>query len=179
MIKNHKTAMLEVSDYVLSDKGFFVDPQIMLKEFVNRVISKYGHYYITESWLVQTTAKRVIKSLCAEIDAFGSLSNERVACIVSSIKEENAKSVKSKKKAWTTSKNIDKKWRSVRYKVLKRDGARCACCGLTAKDGVKIHVDHIKPVSLFPMLKYDMENLQVLCEVCNIGKSNTDATDWR
>lgn len=179
MIKGHKTAMLELSDYVLSDKGVFVDPDMMLKEFVNRVISKYGHHYITDRWLVQTTAKRLIKALCAEVDAFGSLSNERVACIVSSIKEESDKDEQKKKKSWTKSKNIDRKWRDVRYKVLKRDGARCACCGLTAKDGVKIHVDHIKPVSLFPMLKYDMDNLQVLCELCNIGKSNTDDTDWR
>jgi 5-methylcytosine-specific restriction endonuclease McrA len=42
-----------------------------------------------------------------------------------------------------------------------------------------MHVDHIKPRSLFPLLAADPENLQVLCEDCNVGKSNVDTTDWR
>jgi 5-methylcytosine-specific restriction endonuclease McrA len=28
-------------------------------------------------------------------------------------------------------------------------------------------------------LELTLSNLQVLCEDCNLGKSNTDATDWR
>lgn len=179
MESGHKTAMLELSDYLKSDKGFFVSPDLMLKEFVNRFISKYGQSYITEKWLVQTTAKKIIKGLNAEIKAFGSLSNERVLEIVNSIKDESNRQRKRNKKSYTKTKTIDRKWREVRYKVLKRDGARCACCGMTAKDGVKIHVDHTKPVSIFPLLRYDMDNLQVLCEMCNIGKSNKDDTDWR
>lgn len=47
------------------------------------------------------------------------------------------------------------------------------------KDGKVMHVDHIKPKSLHPELKYELSNLQVLCEDCNIGKSNLDDTDWR
>ena len=70
-------------------------------------------------------------------------------------------------------------WRRVRMLVLKRDGATCACCGATRADGVKMHVDHIKPRKLFPNLALDTENLQILCEVCNHGKGNWDMTDWR
>jgi hypothetical protein len=70
-------------------------------------------------------------------------------------------------------------WRRVRMVVLKRDGARCACCGATPTDGVRMHVDHIKPRKLFPELALDPANLQVLCEVCNHGKGNWDDTDWR
>jgi hypothetical protein len=70
-------------------------------------------------------------------------------------------------------------WRRIRMVVLKRDGARCACCGATAADGVKMNVDHIKPRRLFPQLALDESNLQVLCEVCNHGKGNWDQTDWR
>lgn len=70
-------------------------------------------------------------------------------------------------------------WRELRYKVLKRDGRRCACCGATPLDGVSVHVDHIKPRSKFPQLQLDASNLQVLCSDCNIGKSNKDATNWR
>jgi 5-methylcytosine-specific restriction endonuclease McrA len=70
-------------------------------------------------------------------------------------------------------------WRRVRMVVLKRDGARCACCGATPSDGVKMNVDHIKPRKNFPELALDPQNLQVLCEVCNHGKGNWDQTDWR
>jgi len=70
-------------------------------------------------------------------------------------------------------------WRRVRMMVLKRDGARCACCGSTPADGVRMHVDHIKPRRLFPQLALDLGNLQVLCEICNHGKGNWDMTDWR
>jgi 5-methylcytosine-specific restriction endonuclease McrA len=70
-------------------------------------------------------------------------------------------------------------WRVLRMRVLKRDGARCACCGSSPADGVRMNVDHIKPRKHFPQLALDENNLQVLCEVCNHGKSNWDATDWR
>jgi hypothetical protein len=70
-------------------------------------------------------------------------------------------------------------WRRVRMVVLKRDGARCACCGATPADGVRMNVDHIKPRKKFPELALDPQNLQVLCEVCNHGKGNWDQTDWR
>ena len=70
-------------------------------------------------------------------------------------------------------------WRSLRMRVLKHFGARCQCCGATAKDGVMIHVDHIKPRRLFPDLALEETNLQVLCEACNHGKGNWDQTDWR
>jgi hypothetical protein len=70
-------------------------------------------------------------------------------------------------------------WKALRYKALVLHGARCQCCGATAADGVKIHVDHIKPRSKYPALQWELTNLQVLCEPCNMGKSNIDSTDWR
>ena len=57
---------------------------------------------------------------------------------------------------------------SLRYDVMKRDGFRCKLCGATAKDGVKLHVDHIIPVSRGG--KTEMSNLRTLCERCNLGK---------
>ena len=72
-----------------------------------------------------------------------------------------------------------REWMQLRYAVLKRDGAKCALCCSTRADGVRLHVDHIKPRSVFPELELDPENLQVLCEPCNLGKSNLDQTDWR
>jgi hypothetical protein len=70
-------------------------------------------------------------------------------------------------------------WRQLRYKALKKHGGKCQLCGKTRKDGIKLHVDHIKPRSKFPALSLDIDNLQILCEDCNLGKSNKDDTDWR
>lgn len=72
-----------------------------------------------------------------------------------------------------------REWRELRYRALVLHGGACQCCGATAKDGVRLHVDHIKPRSLWPSLELQITNLQVLCESCNLGKSNKDATDWR
>lgn len=58
----------------------------------------------------------------------------------------------------------------IRYEVLKRDNFRCKICGMSAEDGIKLHVDHIIPVSKGG--KSTMNNLQTLCERCNLGKSN-------
>lgn len=63
----------------------------------------------------------------------------------------------------------------IRYNVLKRDNFSCQICGITAKDGAKLQVDHIIPVSKGG--KTVMSNLQTLCERCNIGKSNKIEND--
>lgn len=70
-------------------------------------------------------------------------------------------------------------WRSVRFQAIKLGGSRCALCGAGPANGAVLHVDHIKPKSRFPELAFDLDNLQVLCEDCNLGKSNRDCTDFR
>lgn len=67
-------------------------------------------------------------------------------------------------------------WLSARYQILCKYGPICMLCGSKQKP---MHVDHIKPRSLFPELALDPGNLQVLCEDCNLGKSNRDDTDFR
>lgn len=57
---------------------------------------------------------------------------------------------------------------SLRYDIFKRDKFRCVLCGRTAQDGVKLHVDHIIPVSKGG--KTTPSNLRTLCETCNLGK---------
>lgn len=68
-----------------------------------------------------------------------------------------------------------REWRSLRYQAIRRDGGACGACG---SKGV-LHVDHIKPRSKYPSLALVLENLQVLCADCNIGKGNKDSIDWR
>jgi ATP adenylyltransferase len=65
---------------------------------------------------------------------------------------------------------------SLRYQVLKAAGGKCELCGVSAKEAV-LHVDHIQPRSKGG--KNTVENLQCLCEQCNLGKSNRDDTDFR
>lgn len=72
-----------------------------------------------------------------------------------------------------------KQWRELRYQVLAKRGGKCECCGRSSKDGVVLHVDHIKPRKRFPHLALSFDNLQVLCADCNLGKGASDSTDWR
>lgn len=62
---------------------------------------------------------------------------------------------------------ISLKLRSV---VLKRDNYTCQHCGISVKQGAKLHVDHIKPLSKNG--PNSLLNLQTLCADCNLGKSN-------
>lgn len=57
---------------------------------------------------------------------------------------------------------------SLRFEILKRDDYRCQMCGVTAKDGAKLEIDHIHPVSKGG--SNNTSNLQVLCRDCNAGK---------
>lgn len=97
------------------------------------------------------------------------------------IKKKKQKTLRSYK-IKPTNKNdfyLSNEWLELRYKALKLNDGKCCCCGRGRKQGVYLHVDHIKPRSLYPSLQLDLSNLQVLCEECNIGKSNKDSTDWR
>jgi uncharacterized membrane protein len=59
---------------------------------------------------------------------------------------------------------------SLRVKILRRDGSRCRMCGASVANGAILHVDHIIPVSRGG--RTIPENLQALCDSCNLGKSN-------
>ena len=60
----------------------------------------------------------------------------------------------------------------LRLAVLHRDNFTCMICGANKNSdpNVVLHVDHIEPVAAGG--QDEMENLQVLCQVCNIGKSD-------
>lgn len=59
---------------------------------------------------------------------------------------------------------------SLRYDVMKRDNFHCVLCGRSAEDGVKLHVDHIIPISRGG--KTTIDNLRTLCSDCNMGKKD-------
>jgi HNH endonuclease len=60
----------------------------------------------------------------------------------------------------------------VRFRVMKRDNFSCRACGASPalRPGLSLHVDHIMPWSRGG--ETIDENLQTLCEACNLGKSN-------
>ncbi len=70
----------------------------------------------------------------------------------------------------TKSEERSKMTASLRYDIIKRDGFCCVLCGRSAKDGIKLHVDHIVPVSKGG--KTIKSNLRTLCESCNLGKKD-------
>ena len=72
-------------------------------------------------------------------------------------------------------------WKSLRYEAIKANGRRCQCCGWTPDQGGDNHlvVDHIKPRKKFPELELSASNLQVLCNDCNMGKSDKHFDDFR
>jgi hypothetical protein len=58
----------------------------------------------------------------------------------------------------------------LRYKVFKRDSFRCVACGRSPAThlGIELHADHILAVANGG--KTVLENLQTLCQRCNLGK---------
>lgn len=64
--------------------------------------------------------------------------------------------------------------RSVRFRVLDRDGYRCRYCGRSALDGAKLHIDHIMPVARGGT--NEESNLVTACQECNLGKGTRRVT---
>jgi len=70
------------------------------------------------------------------------------------------------------------RWIKLRYKFLRTVERQCLCCG-NKNQKTEFHVDHIKPRSKYPELEYNFNNLQLLCKLCNMGKSNDYEDDWK
>ncbi len=58
----------------------------------------------------------------------------------------------------------------VTHRIFRRDDYRCSICGRGATDGVKLQIDHKRPVSKGGT--DDESNLWTLCAHCNVSKSN-------
>ena len=73
------------------------------------------------------------------------------------------------------SKINDRIRQSVEYKlwresVFKRDDYRCIWCGIRSAKGlgrITIEADHIKPFSLYPELRFAIDNGRTLCAPCH------------
>lgn len=63
-----------------------------------------------------------------------------------------------------------------RDSVLKRDNYTCVKCGVHSGMGktVILNADHIKPFSLYPDLRLEIDNGQTLCIKCHKVKTKND-----
>jgi hypothetical protein len=93
------------------------------------------------------------------------INNEESASSEEAIKHVSAESTTKHKASRTVN------WR-LRFIVMRRDNFKCKSCGRSpATDPqVILHVDHIIPYA--NRGETILDNLQTLCSVCNIGKSN-------
>lgn len=104
------------------------------------------------------------------------LSLEQRRAIVSACEAKITEFIKSRGlTTWSGLLELEPVSESVRYQVLKRD-RRCQLCGSGPEHG-PLQVDHIVPRSQGGT--NEIGNLQVLCALCNRGKSNRDDEDFR
>lgn len=68
------------------------------------------------------------------------------------------------------------KWKWISKTVKKMYGTKCMKCGNESR---VMHADHIKPRSLHPSIEFDIKNIQILCDLCNVNKGNSEEIDYR
>lgn len=137
----------------------------------------------TADKFIKYKSKCVSKAVSPSLDTVNKSKTFKVESLDHFIKAGGIiKDYTAKKKKKTLHKNLSidffssREWLELRYEVLRRYGKECMLCGAKNKT---IHVDHIKPRSKFPHLAMDINNLQVLCCDCNLGKGNNYQDDWR
>ena len=69
-------------------------------------------------------------------------------------------------------------WKNLRLQALEKSN-KCQACGKSPEDGIVLHVDHILPRSIYPEYAMNLNNLQILCAECNMGKGNMHEKDFR
>lgn len=64
---------------------------------------------------------------------------------------------------------------ALKAEIMARDGHKCVICGKGKKEGMDLHVDHIRPMDLGG--EATMENGQTLCSQHNMLKKNLKQTE--
>ena len=91
-----------------------------------------------------------------------------------------AKATEYPKYDWLASREFlnSYEWKHLRFIKLSTSNKKCECCGRGTDKGFILNVDHIKPRKLYPELALELDNLQILCDECNAGKSNFSIADF-
>ena len=75
----------------------------------------------------------------------------------------------------TRSKRLANFSSALKAEILARDGRKCVICGKGEKEGMELHVDHIRPQDLGG--EATLENGQTLCSQHNMLKKNLKQTE--
>lgn len=161
LIKQYKMELMNISPFVDGDtfdiKGVSFSKYRKMEE---RIVANKILYPVLEPQIV-------IVSSYISPKGRNSYNDNRIFSYSELVKEYNIVCENLKKKE---TKEYQRKIMtdSLRYDIMKRDGFKCVLCGRNADDGVKLHVDHIIPVSKGG--KTVPSNLRTLCDSCNLGK---------
>ena len=139
---------------------------------------KRENIQLVYSQLIREKQKAIIKNtskinsdLISKIDKYKNENETIIEFIESAILKSLPKEISSQEKLKQINRrrNIND---TTRYAVLERAGFKCQCCGIKPlKDNdVILHIDHIIPHSLGG--SDNVDNLQVLCDKCNLSKQN-------
>lgn len=107
----------------------------------------------------------------AKFEAIAIAIQEKQAEIDSKVDQAHVVGKAGRRRGWRTSKTLageigrahtpeDRTWRDA---VLCRDRDRCVHCGSRQR----LEADHIKPVALYPELRFNVENGRTLCHSCH------------
>jgi 5-methylcytosine-specific restriction endonuclease McrA len=145
----------------ISDQALFENLMILWQHYGRQPRRK--ELALKPSTISQTPYNRRFGSWTASLEAFLEYVN------ASEAEPPTIKPVASRRGSHRTGRepSLRMKWR-----VLQRDRYTCCCCGASPalKLGVQLHVDHVIPWSKGG--ETVIENLQTLCESCNLGKSD-------
>lgn len=156
-----RLAGLSISNEVdISDERLF-ENLLVLWQHLGRQPRRY-ELSSPPSTISQTPYKRRFGSWSASLEAFVNYANGRGV-------ESPTIQPDTKTTCRTTGQNPSLR---LRWHVLQRDHFICCACGASPAltPGVELHVDHIVPWSKGG--ETVLNNLQTLCSVCNLGKSN-------
>jgi 5-methylcytosine-specific restriction endonuclease McrA len=97
-------------------------------------------------------------------------------------KEENKLRLESGE-GWTKNDILEKFQQTIYFRnigaLTPTLGWKCASCGKNLYRRDEASIDHIKPVSKRPELRFTESNLQILCRPCNSTKSAYLGEDWK
>lgn len=165
MYSGHKMSRAEATAYINSLFRKWKNGDAYLSEVISKAIEARRFAQRSQMWAVNP--KKATKQKKEDPKARARKKAERIAR--KKLSDEQIKNGFYK----------SREWKAARYAAFELHGNKCQCCGASPQTGAVLHVDHIKPRSLYPEHALNAENLQILCEDCNIGKSNLWETDWR
>lgn len=155
-------------------EGYLRDVEVLPEPSFSEFFLKHVEEGMVEKakrWKPRTDFRIVVSYSYTSPAGRNSYRNERVFSYeeVKALMEESARIVRERNaRQQQIKRERAKVTPGVRYDVFLRDHFRCVICGSAQSDGVKLHVDHIIPVSKGGTS--DMSNLRTLCDRCNMGK---------